>query len=58
MEGWTNFFINFYLTKDNPLAAQLKGIGLTMEGIENNPVMFELMCEHLGVQKSLPKKNG
>ena len=36
---------NFYLTKDNPLAAQLKGIGLTMEGIENNPVMFELMCE-------------
>ena len=36
---------NFYLTKDNPLAAQLKGIGLTMEGIENNPIMFELMCE-------------
>lgn len=36
---------NFYLTKNNPLAAQLKGIGLTMEGIENNPVMFELMCE-------------
>lgn len=23
----------------------LKGIGLTMEGIENNPVMYELMCE-------------
>lgn len=36
---------NFYLTKDNPLAAHLKGIGLTMEGSENNPVMFELMCE-------------
>ena len=30
---------------DNPLAAHLKGIGLTMEGSENNPVMFELMCE-------------
>ena len=36
---------NFYLTKNNPLAAYLKGIGLTMEGSENNPVMFELMCE-------------
>lgn len=36
---------NFYHTKNNPLAAHLKGIGLTMEGSENNPVMFELMCE-------------
>ena len=36
---------NFYITKNNPLAAHLKGIGLTMEGSENNPVMFELMCE-------------
>ena len=36
---------NFYLTKNNPLAAHLKGIGLTMEGSENNPVIFELMCE-------------
>ncbi len=36
---------NFRMTADNPLAAHLKGIGLTMEGIENNPVMFELMCE-------------
>lgn len=36
---------NFYLTKNNPLAVHLKGIGLTMEGSENNPVMFELMCE-------------
>lgn len=36
---------NFYATKTNPLAAHLTGIGLTMEGIENNPVMFELMTE-------------
>ena len=36
---------NYYLTKNNPLAKHLKGIGLTMEGSENNPVMFELMCE-------------
>ncbi len=36
---------NFYQTKTNPKAAHLKGIGFTMEGSENNPVMFELMSE-------------
>ena len=44
---------NFYLAtgkiKDANLPqaniAQLKGIGFTMEGSENNPVMFELMSE-------------
>lgn len=36
---------NFYQTKNNSLATHLKGIGLTMEGIENNPIMFELMSE-------------
>ena len=36
---------NFYLTQNNPLARRLKGIGFTMEGSENNPVMFELMSE-------------
>lgn len=36
---------NFGMTAGNPLAAHLKGIGYTMEGIENNPVMFELMSE-------------
>ena len=36
---------NFYQTKTNPLAKNLTGIGLTMEGIENNPIMYELMCE-------------
>ena len=36
---------NFYQTKTNPMAAQLKGIGFTMEGSENNPIMFELMSE-------------
>lgn len=28
--------------KSSPL---MRGIGLTMEGIENNPMMYELMCE-------------
>ena len=36
---------NFMQTKTNPMAAHLKGIGFTMEGSENNPVMFELMSE-------------
>ena len=36
---------HFYLTKNNPLASHLKGIGFTMEGSENNPIMFELMSE-------------
>jgi alpha-N-acetylglucosaminidase len=36
---------NFYETRTNPMAAHMKGIGLTMEGIENNPMMFELMTE-------------
>lgn len=36
---------NFYQTKTNPLARNIKGIGFTMEGSENNPVMFELMSE-------------
>jgi len=36
---------NFYRTKTDPMARQLCGIGFTMEGIENNPVMFELMSE-------------
>ncbi len=47
---------NFYLTKDNPLASHLKGIGLTMEGIENNPIMFELFCELPWRPEKFPKE--
>ena len=36
---------NFYLTKSHPMAKNIKGIGLTMEGSGNNPVIFELMSE-------------
>lgn len=36
---------NFYSTKGNHLARNLKGYGFTMEGSGNNPVMFELMSE-------------
>ena len=36
---------NFYETRTNPMAKHIKGIGLTMEGSENNPMMFELITE-------------
>ena len=36
---------NFYLTKNHPQAKHLIGMGLTMEGSETNPIMYELMCE-------------
>ena len=35
----------FYQAKESRFGATLKGVGLTMEGIENNPVMYELLCE-------------
>ncbi|MCM1490178.1 MAG: alpha-N-acetylglucosaminidase [Muribaculum sp.] len=47
---------NFRQTKTNPLASSLKGIGLTMEGSGNNPVMFELMCELPWMGDDIPSK--
>lgn len=35
----------FYKAKESPFGKTLKGVGMTMEGIENNPVMYELLCE-------------
>lgn len=35
----------FYRAKSSPFGKTLKGVGMTMEGSENNPVMFELLCE-------------
>lgn len=35
----------FYKAQSSPFGKTMKGIGLTMEGSENNPVMFELLCE-------------
>ena len=36
---------NWELAHQLPASQTLKGIGLTMEGSENNPIMFELMTE-------------
>lgn len=35
----------FYKAKDSSFGKTLKGVGMTMEGIENNSVMYELLCE-------------
>lgn len=35
----------FYKAKESPFGNTLCGVGMTMEGSENNPVMFELLTE-------------
>ena len=35
----------YYKAKESPFGKTLKGVGMTMEGMENNPVMFELLTE-------------
>lgn len=35
----------FYRARNSASGATLRGVGMTMEGTENNPVMFELLCE-------------
>lgn len=35
----------FYKARDSNFGQTLQGVGLTMEGIDNNPVMYELLCE-------------
>lgn len=35
----------YFKAKSTPFGQTLKGVGITMEGIENNSVMYELLCE-------------
>lgn len=35
----------FYKAKSSIFGSNMKGVGMTMEGSENNPVMYELLCE-------------
>lgn len=35
----------YYKARGSAFNSTLKGVGMTMEGIENNPVMYELLCE-------------
>lgn len=35
----------YYKARESAFGKTLKGVGMTMEGIENNPVMYELLCE-------------
>ena len=46
---------NFGLTRTSPLAKHIVGWGLTMEGSETNPVMYELMSE-LPWMEQIPTK--
>ena len=35
----------YYKARQSKFASTMKGVGLTMEGIENNPIMYELVSE-------------
>lgn len=35
----------YFKARSTSFGKTLKGVGITMEGIENNPVMYELLCE-------------
>ena len=35
----------YYAAREHPNGRTLRGVGITMEGIENNPVMYELLLE-------------
>ena len=49
---------NFYGSEESTLHSSLrKGIGFTMEGSENNPVMFELMSELLWRPEKFKKED-
>lgn len=46
MYGRMDRVINgFFAARRHPNGKTLKGVGITMEGIENNPVMYELLLE-------------
>lgn len=46
LHGKMHHVINeYYNAKESRFGKTMKGIGLTMEGSENNPIMFELMTE-------------
>ena len=44
--GWTAWLPVPRLRTGRSASGRLKGIGLTMEAIEQNPVIYELMMEH------------
>ena len=56
LHGRMNLLLsNFRQTRTSPMAKHIVGWGLTMEGSENNPVMFEMMSE-LPWLKDIPTK--
>ena len=41
----THVIDEFYKAKESSFGNNMLGVGMTMEGSENNPVMYELLCE-------------
>ena len=49
-----NVIGGYYKTRKSVFGPTLTGVGLTPEGIENNPVMYELLSELRTVWASMP----
>ncbi len=47
----------FYKARSSSFRHTMKGVGLTMEGIENNPMMYELLCELPWRDETLDKES-
>lgn len=47
----------YYQARKSSFGSTMEGVGLTMEGIENNPVMYELLCELPWRQNSFAKED-
>lgn len=58
LHGRMDFVIDeYYKALQSPFGKDFTGIGLTMEGIENNPVMYELMSELIWRPERFDKEN-
>lgn len=52
-----NVIDGYYRARDSKYAKTLRGVGLTPEGIENNPVMYELASELIWRQERFTKED-
>lgn len=58
LHGRMDYLIDeYYKAKSSPHGKRMTGIGLTMEGIENNPVMYELMSELMWRSEKFSKED-
>lgn len=58
LHGRMDYLIDeYYKAKASPHGRAMTGVGLTMEGIENNPVMYELMSELMWIPEKFSKED-